>query len=329
MNYLKEIIVRSFDPQAKTYVDKSNATKSTEPRTAYLVPNAFGKHDRWVSDDNGVLNKQGENETLTTVEELSLQGNTLTLRYKGEDSNIQTKSVGLQGLVTVDIHITDAKYDASQNVITLTDNQGKEYKVDLSEFSILTETNPEGVTTLTQEGVEKLKVSKAGQTGDYNDLLNKPNIPEIPEHNNLQGLQGGTTGEYYHLTQAQHEFLTTREEIGVWDTSSTDEEPDYYDNGCEDNGTDIDLTGKSVIQDYEFNDPDLEINKLFIPETVVKIGEMAFHSIGGSIESICIPDSVQEIGAGAFNLVGSTLKNVRLPNGITTCLLYTSDAADE
>lgn len=33
-------------------------------------------------------------------------------------------------------------------------------------------------------------------------------IGQTPDHNSLSGLQGGTTDEYYHLTQAQHDTLT-------------------------------------------------------------------------------------------------------------------------
>lgn len=37
------------------------------------------------------------------------------------------------------------------------------------------------------------------------------NITDIPNraHNNLQGHQGGTTNEFYHLTQAQHTNVST------------------------------------------------------------------------------------------------------------------------
>lgn len=48
---------------------------------------------------------------------------------------------------------------------------------DIPEKSLVTNTDGDGITTLTQEGVNKLVVSKVGQTGQYNDLLDKPTIP--------------------------------------------------------------------------------------------------------------------------------------------------------
>jgi len=43
--------------------------------------------------------------------------------------------------------------------------------------------------------------------GEYN-LVTGSGVP-TSDHNNLNGLQGGTTNEYYHLTSAQHSTLTT------------------------------------------------------------------------------------------------------------------------
>ncbi len=41
----------------------------------------------------------------------------------------------------------------------------------------------------------------------YTKLINLVNSGAFP-HNSLTGLQGGTTGEYYHLTQTQQTDLT-------------------------------------------------------------------------------------------------------------------------
>lgn len=120
-----------------------------------------------------------DNESLTILEEPILTGNILTLRYKGETGVTQEVNVDLSNLATIDVKIEDATYNASTNIITLTDTEGIEFNIDLSEFSLLVTTNQLGIATLTQEGVTKLQISKVGQTGDYNDLMNKPTIPEI------------------------------------------------------------------------------------------------------------------------------------------------------
>lgn len=118
----------------------------------------------------------GVSEALTELQSVNLISNVLYINYKGENGITQTVNVDLSGLATVDIHIEDVNYNESSNILTLTDNEGNEYTVDLSEFSIVNSTNANGVTTLVQEGVTKLIVSKVGQTGDYNDLLNKPDL---------------------------------------------------------------------------------------------------------------------------------------------------------
>ena len=115
-------------------------------------------------------------ESLTSIQQPVLVGNILTIKYIGENGTLQEQSVDLSHLATIDIHIEDASYNAAANILTITDTEGFEYSVDLSEFSILTSTDAQGITTLTQEGVNKLIVSKVGQTGSYNDLLDKPNI---------------------------------------------------------------------------------------------------------------------------------------------------------
>lgn len=115
-------------------------------------------------------------ESLTSIQQPTLVGNILTLKYIGENGTVQEQTVDLSNLATIDVKIEDASYNASTNIITLTDSTGATFNIDLSEFSILTTTNAQGITTLTQEGVTKLVVSKVGQTGSYNDLLDKPVI---------------------------------------------------------------------------------------------------------------------------------------------------------
>ena len=152
----------------KANTDGTNLIKIANWRDTLDVYDKAEVNDKFVNNSS---------ETITTLEECYLQGNVLMIRYKGENGNIQNRSIDLSGLATIDIHINDASYNASTNILTLTDNEGNTYSVDLSEFSIITNTDVNGITTLTQEAVIKLIVSKVGQTGDYNDLLNKPIIP--------------------------------------------------------------------------------------------------------------------------------------------------------
>lgn len=47
-------------------------------------------------------------------------------------------------------------------------------------------------------------------------------------HNELQGLQGGLNGEYYHLSEDQYNCVVencSNGQIGVWDTETTDPIP--------------------------------------------------------------------------------------------------------
>lgn len=113
-------------------------------------------------------------ETQTSIQNPELNGNILTIFYVGENGIQQSKSVNLSSLITKDINIENAEYDASQNIITITQNDGSSFPINLSEFSIVPATNPDGSVSLTQEGVEKVKIHKAGISGSYNDLSDKP-----------------------------------------------------------------------------------------------------------------------------------------------------------
>ena len=101
-------------------------------------------------------------------------GNTLTLKFIGEDGIEQTKNVNLSGLSTVDVHVSGASYNASNNIITITQNDGTSYMIDLSEFQILFNSNSDGTYSINQEGVEKFRLAKVAITGSYNDLKDKP-----------------------------------------------------------------------------------------------------------------------------------------------------------
>ncbi|MDV7696872.1 hypothetical protein N6B72_08065 [Chryseobacterium soli] len=113
-------------------------------------------------------------ETQTSIQNPELNGNILTIFYVGENGIQQSKSVNLSSLITNDISIEHAEYDASQNIITIIQNDGSSFSINLSEFSIIPATNPDGSVSLAQEGVEKIKIHKVGISGSYNDLSDKP-----------------------------------------------------------------------------------------------------------------------------------------------------------
>src|SRR5690606_22133595 len=71
-------------------------------------------------------------ETQTAIQAPQLNGNILTVFYTGENGVQQSKSVDLSSLVTRDISIENASYDASQNIITITQNDGSAFQINLS-----------------------------------------------------------------------------------------------------------------------------------------------------------------------------------------------------
>ena len=115
-------------------------------------------------------------ETQTSIQSPQLTGNILTIYYTGENGVQQSKTVDLSSLINVDVSIENAQYDASQNIITITQTDGSTFKIDLSEFSIITTTNVDGSISLFQEGVEKVKIHKVGISGSYNDLSDLPDL---------------------------------------------------------------------------------------------------------------------------------------------------------
>ncbi|WP_431611525.1 hypothetical protein [Chryseobacterium sp. 'Rf worker isolate 10'] len=113
-------------------------------------------------------------ETPTSIQAPQLNGNILTVFYTGENGIQQSKSVDLGTLVTNNIHIERAEYDAAQNIITITQSDGSAFHINLSEFSIIPTANADGSVTLAQEGQDKVILKKVALTGSYNDLSDKP-----------------------------------------------------------------------------------------------------------------------------------------------------------
>jgi hypothetical protein len=132
-------------------------------------------------------------ETQTSIQNPQLNGNILTVFYTGENGVQQSKSVDLGGLITNDIHIENAEYDAAQNIITITQNDGSAFHINLSEFSIIPTTNSDGSVTLSQEGQEKVTLKKVAVTGSYNDLSDKPSFSGNDNLQNVIDRGNGTT----------------------------------------------------------------------------------------------------------------------------------------
>lgn len=132
-------------------------------------------------------------ETQTAIQAPQLNGNVLTVFYTGENGVQQSKSVDLSSLVTRDISIENAAYDASQNIITITQNDGSAFHINLSEFSIIPTANADGSVTLSQEGQEKITVKKVAVTGSYNDLSDKPTFSGNDNLQNVIDRGNGTT----------------------------------------------------------------------------------------------------------------------------------------
>ncbi|WP_155845027.1 autotransporter outer membrane beta-barrel domain-containing protein [Chryseobacterium daeguense] len=132
-------------------------------------------------------------ETLTSIQQPQLNGNILSVYYTGENGVQQTQNVDLSGLATNDISIENAEYDAAQNIITITQNDGSSFQINLSEFSIIPTTNPDGSVSLVQEAVEKVKIHKVGISGNYNDLINKPTFAETDTLQSVIDRGNGTT----------------------------------------------------------------------------------------------------------------------------------------
>ncbi|WP_343660369.1 hypothetical protein [Chryseobacterium sp.] len=132
-------------------------------------------------------------ETQTSIQAPQLNGNVLTVFYTGENGVQQSKSVDLSNLVTRDISIENASYDASQNIITITQNDGSVFQINLSEFSIIPTVNSDGSVTLSQEGQEKVTVKKVAVTGSYNDLSDKPTFSGNDNLQNVIDRGNGTT----------------------------------------------------------------------------------------------------------------------------------------
>ena len=71
MSKLKEQIIKSIDLQNETFIDKDSTVQPFQPRNAYLLPKEDGTHERWVTDDNGAISKQGGSGSINQLIEVT------------------------------------------------------------------------------------------------------------------------------------------------------------------------------------------------------------------------------------------------------------------
>lgn len=161
------------------YISKEITVLLSEGGTVDLTPYQLIS-EKGQASGYASLNSSGKhNPSESIITQLgvpTLVGNTLVLKLIGENGIVQTQSISLSGLSTIDINVDSMIYNAASNIISLQETDGTLHTINLSEFSIVPSTDSNGVTTLVQEGITKATLSKVGQTGNYLDLLNKPTI---------------------------------------------------------------------------------------------------------------------------------------------------------
>lgn len=138
--------------------DITSAVQSLIDANTDSVTNTVAGHliATHTSVDNTVVNI---NETVTSLGTPTIAGNILTIPFNNENGVLQTVTVDLWGITpTNDINISTATYTAATNIITLTETNWDVYTIDLSEFSITTNTLPNGDVQIIQEGVVKATI---------------------------------------------------------------------------------------------------------------------------------------------------------------------------
>jgi hypothetical protein len=150
-------LISTINGVASAALDLNSVIKAEETTTT-VTNTVTGHKIADYSNEDGVV--VALNETVTALGTPTLTGTTLTIPFTNESGVIQTVNVSLANLVTVDINVDNLTYNASSNIITLTETDGTVKTIDLSEFSIVSTTNPDGSITVTQEGVTKFTIPK-------------------------------------------------------------------------------------------------------------------------------------------------------------------------
>jgi len=75
----REIIVKSINTEAGNYTNIDDEIKSIKPLDIYLVPKQDSSHERYVTDEEGVISKQGSGGiSADTFNDVVLKGNSTT-----------------------------------------------------------------------------------------------------------------------------------------------------------------------------------------------------------------------------------------------------------
>ncbi|MCU7617721.1 hypothetical protein NZ698_10975 [Chryseobacterium sp. PBS4-4] len=75
----REIIVKSINIEADNYINVNDEVKSFEPLDIYLVPKQNGSHDRYVTDEEGIVSKQdGGSLSTDNLNDVVVRGNSTT-----------------------------------------------------------------------------------------------------------------------------------------------------------------------------------------------------------------------------------------------------------
>lgn len=136
----QEIVTNAINGVKQTEAGKYTGEAST----------ANGNKIGSIKDINGATHDV--KETITTIPEFSFSGTTLTLKYKNESGNTETKTADLAGLVTVDVNLDTATFDTATKVLTLRETDGDVKTVNLGAFNVVAEAGTDGEKTIKQNG---------------------------------------------------------------------------------------------------------------------------------------------------------------------------------
>ena len=151
-----------------------------------------------ITKNIGVVEGVILKETVTKLNEPTINGNTLTLSYTDETNTIKTVSVDLSSIVSDESGILSVGFNTVNNIITISEVDGDIWYINLSSLVINTTNNSNGTVTVNQGGTVKFTISKVGTSGQWVDLLNRPttisgyNITDAYSKINIDGFFGGT-----------------------------------------------------------------------------------------------------------------------------------------
>lgn len=182
---MKELIVSEIKGDK---VVKDGITLDVEPRCAYLVPNTDGTHERYVSDDNSVLSKQGKNsKNNEIIYEANKNGigqkvYNKTLIIKEGIKYVRTILNGNNNKVLIEDDIAEIKFPESLEVF---ENTHAQYKGTTGNVKILN--LPKNLKAITKYsfrflGIKEVnfnnKLEYIGEGAFQGNSIKELNIPE-------------------------------------------------------------------------------------------------------------------------------------------------------